>query len=436
MIKFIVIFSLGILMIIPDAGASGKYEISKRDPKGSPVQKSCGGVCACSCQSPIEENHITLRAHITDEFIQHRNWMIDEFFVKHILPAMAMMTSQMQIIGMNHTFAIGGFFDAKHTLETQALMGQLMAEADKDYTPSKGICTIGTNVKSLASSMERGDIVKAALSDRVLKRQLRHNDVISGGDEDVDARSRLELFAKTHCNIHDNANGLKYLCKQSSGPKDRINKDVDFTRTIDSKLTVDIDMTMNGSGTSADAEDIFALNALLFSNDVFKAQPKLKLASNEGVPKNAAYFYADLRSIAAKRNVAQNSISSIVAERVSGDTEVAPTLRKIVNELGVPEEDMDFILGKNPSYFAQMEVLTKSIYQNPVFYTELYDKPANVLRKGTMISAVQLMQERDIYKSQLRNEAVLAVLLETMMHKEHQRVTSQLVTLTKSEIDE
>jgi len=59
-----------------------------------------------------------------------------------------------------------------------------------------------------------------------------------------------------------------------------------------------------------------------------------------------------------------------------------------------------------------MELLTKKIYQNPDFYTNLYDKPANVSRKGVAMQAIGLMQKFDMLKSTLRKEASLSVLLE------------------------
>ena len=59
-----------------------------------------------------------------------------------------------------------------------------------------------------------------------------------------------------------------------------------------------------------------------------------------------------------------------------------------------------------------MEILTKKIYQNPDFYTNLYDKPANVERKGVALQAIGLMQKFDLFKSNLRSEASLSVLLE------------------------
>jgi hypothetical protein len=96
-----------------------------------------------------------------------------------------------------------------------------------------------------------------------------------------------------------------------------------------------------------------------------------------------------------------------------------------MKELGITEqEEIEKILGKKPSYFAQMEVLTKKLYQNPVFYTELYDKPANVARKGAALQAIGLMQDRDLYNSLLRSEAVLSVLLETMLMKEQEKIVN------------
>jgi hypothetical protein len=147
------------------------------------------------------------------------------------------------------------------------------------------------------------------------------------------------------------------------------------------------------------------------------------------MPRQEAYDYMNFRSVAAKRSVAMNSFSAIAGLKSSGDEEVAQYLKRVVTELGITDNEVDFVLGEKPSYHAQMEVLTKKIYQNPVFYTELYDKPANVRRKGVTIRAINLMQERDIYDSLLRSEAILAVTLETMLADEHDRVAGKIKVL-------
>lgn len=430
--------------------SSEKYPLHAIDCKKAPVAKTCSTCALCSCRPKIEANHIEIRSHMTGEFVKHRNWMIDEFFTKHILPAMAQMTAQLSTVAVQQTQMVGTFFDAKHQLETQRLFQQLMAEAHKDYQPSEGVCEIGTNIRSLAASSRKSDLGQIAFADRVMKRQLRNGDVLSTPSSDADMYARINMFVKNHCNPKDNANGLKFLCAQGGKNKARMNKDVDFTRTIESQLTLDVDFSDIGkteassamqaqmgasvpSGASGqpDAEDVFALTANLFAHQTLPAIAKGVLATSEGEPREAAYKYMDLRSLAAKRSVAQNSIAAIAAERGKGDKEVAPYLKKLVTELGVPENEVEDILGEQPSYFAQMEVLTKDIYQNPVFYTELYDKPANVLRKGAAIRALGVMQNADMYKSQLRNEAVLSVILETMLADEQRRVSGALSDLSK-----
>ena len=72
-----------------------------------------------------------------------------------------------------------------------------------------------------------------------------------------------------------------------------------------------------------------------------------------------------------------------------------------------------------------MEVLTKKLYQNPSFYTELYDKPANVERKRVALQAIDLMQKRDIYQSLLRSESILSLMLETDVMAEQDSIINK-----------
>ena len=243
--------------------------------------------------------------------------------------------------------------------------------------------------------------------------------------------SRIDLFVKKHCHKDDNAKGLNYLCAQGGNAKEQRNKDVDFTRTVESNLTLDVDFTTEKvSAITPDEEDLFALSANLFGHDPLIFAPNITLATEDGEPRIEATRYLDLRSVAAKRSVAQNSFSAMIAERSAGEKEVAPYLNKMLEELGVTDiKEIEEMLGEHPSYFAQMEMLTKKSVQNPVFYTELYDKPANVLRKQAALRAINLMQERDLYKSQLRQEAVLSVVLELMLHGEQNRVNAKIQKL-------
>ncbi len=413
--------------------ASGNYEIFDRDPKSNAVSNGVNAGCRhCTCKTPIQQNHRIIRARVTDEFIKQRTWMIDEIFSKHVLPAMALMSSQLTTIAVQQTQMIGAFFDAKHQMETQHLFQKLMAEAHKDYQPSEGLCEIGTNVRSLTASEKKTSVSKTLINNRLMDRQLSSADSLASASDDSDLYNRTVNFIYKYCNKADNTGGLDYLCKNGGKLPARFNKDISFTKTIEGNLTLDV--TPEATTTSlTDKEDVLALSANLFAHTPLPNLAPSLLATNDGKPRSVANRYMDLRAVAAKRSVAINSFSSLIAERASGDSEVAPYLKKLVTELGVPANDVEEILGKNPSYFAQMEVLTKDAYQNPVFYTELYDKPANVLRKSATIRAISLMQERDLYESQLRSEAILAVMLEAMLVEEQDRVEADLISLNVGE---
>ena len=137
----------------------------------------------------------------------------------------------------------------------------------------------------------------------------------------------------------------------------------------------------------------------------------------------------DARAISAKRAVASNSMGAITAMKVKGTDDSQPFIYALIKEMGGDDMSVDEIkelIGEKPSYFAQMEILTKKLYQNPNFYTELYDKPANVMRKDVAIQAATLMQKRDLYRSYLRSEMVLAVMLEAALQSEQNRIMNEI----------
>jgi hypothetical protein len=99
--------------------------------------------------------------------------------------------------------------------------------------------------------------------------------------------------------------------------------------------------------------------------------------------------------------------------KTEGSTGSFFDLRDLMVELGIdPGEAMDLLGFNSPSYYSQMEVLTKKIYQNPDFYTNLYDTPTNIARKKAAMQAIGLMQKFDLFKSHLRAESSLSVILE------------------------
>lgn len=381
---------------------------------------TCGPTCekwikncaksACECQSN-QDTPVTV-SHITEEFIKHREWLIKIVWEAHVLPAMMLMTEQVTTVAMQQMLIVGTFFDAKHQLETQRLLQEMQAQAHKDYQPSIGMCQFGTTTRSLAASDRNADLTQIGLAARSTQRQLLGGDAISSGGSTSDSGTRLAQFKKTYCNPADFGNGLTRLCDGST--PERYNRDVDFKGLIDSAYTLEIDLSKPEA--TADEEDVLALSANLYGSQIMRRIPEDKMADKDGnFVDLGAFAYMDTRALAAKRSVAQAAFAAQAAMRAQGEEGVMPYMEAILKEMGIAEPEVKKIVGERPSYHAQMELLTKKLYQTPNFYTELYDKPTNIDRKNVSMQAIGLMQLRDTYRSQLRSEAISAVLLETYL---------------------
>ncbi len=401
----------------------------------------CG--CETTCQTGVNASdgiQLNTGDHVNLELDYLRQWIVNTWFtvpeqnppLGHVSHALMLLTSQLTTVGIQQIQMIGGFFDAKHQLETQQLFQTLTAKAHKDYHPSEGLCTIGTGTRSLAQSERVADLTQMALTKRTMDRSLLSRFTVAGMGEIDDRWNRIHQFIETFCNPEDNASGLNLLCG-GGGNRAQYNMDVDFTSALENKLTLDMNMTSAGAGDiTPDEQNIFALHANLIGNKVSYPMPQAIIGNEHNDEmRNLMSHHIRQRSFVAKRSVAQNSLSAITAMRASGTGENAPFLKSVIRELGVNAADINPYLGANPSYFAQMEVLTKKLYQNPSFYADLYDKPANIERKGAAMQAIAIMQDRDIYDSLLRSEAVLATLLETSIRKEHVRISGDLSTIRK-----
>lgn len=182
----------------------------------------------------------------------------------------------------------------------------------------------------------------------------------------------------------------------------------------------------SGAGTATnDANDIFALEANLYAHEIPDPvnAPSLKRGST------TQEAYLDTRSIVAKRSVAENSFQAIAAMKSQGETgtatKTATYMRAALTELGLSAVDAAKLMGDNPSYYAQMELLTRKIFQRPEFFVDLYDKPANIERKSVALQAISLMQRRDLFNSALRTEAMLSILLELDLIKAQDAVQDE-----------
>ncbi|MGH1403886.1 MAG: hypothetical protein ACRBDL_06550 [Alphaproteobacteria bacterium] len=411
----------------------------------------CSDCCLCIISATMADIsgwfqdwfHINLYTYIQLQIHQY-TWFDWEFWEQNMLPSFMQMGVQLSTVGMQQVSIIGMFMDAKEQLETQRLLHELHARAHKDYHTSEGICEFGTRIKSLAASERKGEMNALILSERSTDRFLGNKDVGSSYGTQSDVRIRLDQYQTQFCDTHDNQDGLSLLCPTllasagtppTQAEKDRFNKDIDFERTVMDPWTIDFDLTDDGVGNvppSEADEEVVALANNLYGFDIFE-RPSYDHLENQhdGSVTELQQSYLDMRAVVAKTKVAENSFNAILALKGKGTSGTgAASSREFIEaylvELGMESGDIDEYLGEDPSYYAQMEILTKKAYQTQQFYTNLYDKPANVERKGVAIQAIGLIQKFDLLKSYLRTEASLSILLELSVQQLQREVEDNI----------
>ena len=397
--------------------------------------------------------------------------------------ALIRMSLELTTVMVMQTEAIGMFIDARIQLKTQRKHQELMARAHKDYHPSEQMCRIGTFVRSVAHSETKGEIDKHFLNKLLMDEYMGVEFTASASSMRAYENSKLQQYTDMFCDQKDADSATSAFCDLvgagTTGPElERLNKDVDYTRTLALPLTLDVDFTDAASTT--DEEDVIALVKHLYFPSSFD------ISDIENVEKDPRGHY-DSRSYAAKMGVAHNSFINLVGMKARapegpartatatappppafGDstpptTRPAPAaiaedagwayMKALLREFGLQpidmngngstsdsadmtiEDQIDEILGERPSYYAQMEVLTKKIYQSPNFYTNLYDKPANVKRIGASIDAITLMNQRDRFESLLRREMLTSVLVEEALGTHVEEVNANMYeAMQKSQI--
>jgi hypothetical protein len=427
--RYIQIAIIFVLTALFTSGAGGLLT-SKAYAHGkcpcAPCEMSCVRIHHEILRADIMAEHILTRSHITDEFKTHQLWLLNDFFIDKILPPMMMMAEQLTTVGMQQMMILGSFFDAKNQLETQQLLQSKTAQAHKDYQPSTGMCEIGTSVRTLYTAQKDTEFNHFVLTQRSQDRQLGIAYGSGSLDRDGDRDSRYQQFRRRYCNPKDNNGVLANLCLAAIDPQ-FMNRDIDYTRLIDYPRTLDLDYSDNV--LSDDEQDLMAFGSNLFGHDLFDR----KNMQSTGEIESRKDEYLDIRSTLAKRSVAENSfyaIASMKSKNISATSDVTPYLQALLSRLGVEDNgDLKNMLGDQPSYYAVMDVMGQKIYQDPAFFTNLYDKPTNVARKDVAMQAIGLMMDRNLYKSELRSEAVLSLLLEMELQGLHDETDRLIQTL-------
>lgn len=346
------------------------------------------------------------------EITNHQNWMNNTWWVKNFEPALQNMSNE---ISNATTFAVsvfGSFLDGQNLMYAMRTMQDLNATTLKNYAPSDSLCKFGTLSKSLAQSYSKSKANQLILSKRSRNRQLGQTRMASAEGEQSDRLKRWSQFMTTYCDPEDFNNGLREVCA-GNPPDTRRNADINFTRTVDTHNTINMDMT--DGAVSSDEQDVLALANNLYAHRVFNRINADSLQTDSATDLQTVYM--DQRSVVAKRSVAENSFNALVSQKASGAAASKTYLIAVLKSLGLSDADAAKYIGDAPSYDAQMEVLTKKLYQDPAFYVNLMESTANVNRQYAALQSFGLMQKRDIFESVTRTEMLLSLLLEMEVAK-------------------
>ncbi len=387
---------------------------------------TCKNLCD-KCNETIEDEAELTRDHTEREIIQHEDFILNTFFRDNIRPAMMRMTNQIVASAYMQLGMIGGFFDAKHQLEVQRLLDRKYTEALNEFRPDPSLCQVATFSSSLPSTERLMRVNHTLFAERMLDHQTGARGTIAEKGQFMNLRSRLNQFKSTYCSTEDMAGNLGGIEGTLCGPEAsvfpaRINNDIDYTKLMDFPATLDINLT--DQTMTPDEEDVTALANNLFAYDLhsrFSARDLLYSQQNQSLT-DPQEKYLEIRSLLAKRQIAENSFFSIAAMKSRGSGVADDYFRQMLMNLGLNQEAIDRLVTENPSYNAQMEIMTKKLYQDPNFITGLVKRPEGVKRQLASMNAISLMQQRDAYNSMLRQEMSMAVILEKLVG-EHIRQT-------------
>lgn len=306
---------------------------------------------------------------------------------------------------------IGGFVDAQVHTDAQLTLQRLTAKAMKDYVPGEQLCRFGTMSRSLAASEGISDATKRALNEVLIDRETQRLGTINSHSVGQGIGNRSRRFQARYCKPSEENTGLRRFC-EATAVDTTLNRDVDYTRALDVPMTLGINFVTAPTPAEINANsDVIALANNLIGAEGFKGLSEEDFRNSRMTSDDVQ----DYRSMTAARGVARNSLVSYIGSKAPGSGASAASMRAILAGMGIDAANAQRLIGANPSYFAQMDILTKKIYQDPTFYAELYDKPANVDRQRAAMRAINLQQDNDLLKVIQRREMLLSTLLELKM---------------------
>jgi hypothetical protein len=392
-----------------------------------PVKQAQARCCLC-CPSPILAGYhaltiTTMTLMYTTTFDTLRDNLLSQvWWYTGLRPLFSSMAQELVAGGWYPVMEFGAQTDGRLQNETVLQMQIMSAKATKRHLPSASMCKFASLNKSMAQADMRAKMVHNVLNEYSLRRKLGQSETI-GASKARDTQSRLKTSLEQHCDRREFGGEMSFLCGAGTGSNGRTSKDINYTNTVDAPDTIhmSVDSGINVALNQSEITDVMAIKSLLYNNEL---APRVDSSALNWDYSGSQSAYINWRSTQAKRSVAENSFDALIGMKAASGIAVTDQYKAQLRSLGVSATETDLQTKIAPSYWAQMEHLTKSIYQNTNFFVNLYDNPANVARQSASMEAISLMQLRDYYESLIRSEMSLALLLDTEVAQEQKALNN------------
>lgn len=362
--------------------------------------------CACDMtdNEAAEASRVIadLTAHVTNEHDQTRQQLtdfenrlmdwLDNWWDNEFRPSLEDLGEHLNVQLIEHARIIGTFFDAQNQILVQKSLQEATLEAGRRYRPHDYGCVAGTVIGGLPRAAYATSAMRATLNIDNIARTF-HN-INSGNQYDFsqtqDIIWRWQEFIDHFCDPDQN---LEHLPGGASWPATadspacgsgswtKKNGDVLVGETLLDNPTIE---------TEEELRTAIVLARNLINPNVLNPIPESALRSSTG--KTA---FMERRSMEARRQVAQDAINAMIARRVTG-SRAAGEVRDLMLQVGIPQSQIP--AGWNPSQYELMEVITKRRFWDPEYFVRLQTDPENVAREQAILSAFNLMQERENFE--------------------------------------
>lgn len=356
----------------------------------------------CSCDDVIKTTQGMFDGH-------RQNYWMSKLGGEKFTPQMALGTDEHTAHELVKGALSGNLLDAMTRLKFLDTQKQAASAVLVESKSSEGLCRMASLAQSIAANDQRRKVNQLVFSEIGLARANGKQGSISARDTVTDTNERLNVFKGEFCRGSDFNNGLTEFCgltlsRFSQGNKQFLqqNADINFAESFALRPNLNIDFIDNDKAQNTltmDEQTMIAMSYNLYRND--PVAPRFAEGDIDSID-----YMRNFRSKLAMQSLVQNSFYAQVAERSAGSGKAVPSMQALVRELGAKS------LPANPSYYQQMQFLTKDLYKNSNFYGTLMEGKTNVARQSAFMDAVDLMQDRDIYLSSLRTELLLASLVE------------------------